>query len=651
MTRPPTLRTVVASAVGALLLAAALGASSAGGAAAACPKGRVQVQVNGKLGPCVSASLFFRRMQGDAAQDALVAAFTDGEVWRRLAGESLADELPDEDAAARWQRGVYQAAKRVLRKQTGGRELLSRSGSGFDLPGFAASISPPPGFLENAKSRISGEKTDLRKRFFTKKAIINAQVEGEAGKLDLDITTDWRLDACPDTRGKFTASKTLVLRSTLTKDVATYEAFRFDADLTGYVNENSQLQSFSLTVRTWAITNDDRIVDVAASLTDQREPYANRLAPPPKVFVSLSPGFAGSVADVLKDFVSEVTAATRDAAVLQLRDAFTIYFAEHRCNTMAYKPARPTLKPGQTMDIEAQMRNISRKKGDPEWKEKAVRAQGVEVVSVRPKGKSKTKIITIKALKGVRYLQSASGGASITVDGVSIRGRGLDSLDIEIVDDKEPPPPPGSPGFYHYALIAGRVTITTEQVSTPKGARYEGKSVAVLRAVTDPKRAVGSLPLRYSRDGLIVLPFRISVRWNETLDIDRVGTRTCGGSETSPPVHAISIGLKRTGQRVRLSWLIPSGIGLGTEDCQLNEDFDVAIDTDVKSVRYMGKPTVLLVTSGTVVRKKNATTEKLEWRGFIKLRPGAAVAGGEAPTPRPLSTRARELETWSTLRF
>jgi hypothetical protein len=313
-----------------------------------------------------------------------------------------------------------------------------------------------------------------------------------------------------------------------------------------------------------------------------------------------------------------------------LFDAAEKDWYEGKCTEIRWRP-EPGFKvrPGQRIPIEGSLRTNDGIRVAARWQITEGPYQGtVSPRSARSEPFVPARLVFTVAARLARNRSIGFVSAATSRAGRSLRGWSVDARKKdEEKKRKKPPPPSGSPGFYHYALRGGSLTVKTHQISTPKGSRYEGESTLVLQAVVDPKRmSVGSLPLRFSTDGILALPFRASVRWQETLDIERVGTRRCTGSKVLG-TFLIGVGLKRTGQLVRLNWLIPSGVGLGNEDCGSGDNFDDAVDTDVRTVSYMGKPRVLLVTSGNAARSKNVTTENVSWSGTVTLSPDAAISG------------------------
>lgn len=644
------------AATAAVLTACVLGASSAGSAGAPCPKGQVRVLVNGKPGPCVGRATFFRRTKQDLAQDELVESFTDDRFWRAFAGpETVGAALGSSAAsAARWQRQVYEAAKRALRQRTGGRELLSLRGEGpFELGGFADGVAAPSGY-ERVKSTIEGWERQ-KQQVLKKEATAQASVEGEAGKLDFLLSTSWQLDACPDEKGIFTASKAITLNHKFTSadGQVTIETVKGAAVLTGRVNENSVIERFGMVVNltatdskggTWNVTMGTAVtLDRAATLAGALEdPVVWTLAgeDPPTLTFTNSSGrptqpSGGSVDVYLERVVREATAELRKDAERQLGAAYSTFYDEHACNTITYKgPAR--LKPGQTATYQMQMKNTSRKKGDPVWKTKAVKATGVEVIRWGPKGKSKAKSITVKAKggKGTRSLDTATASASLTVDGVSIRGRGLDSLAIEIVGEEEPPPPPTRPQILHYAATKGELRVSERAATSYRGGSYRGSASTTFRIVPIPQ-AIGHLRLPGGGpfDGAIVPRAAGRTSFSET-QTSPAGTKTCSGSRDVPLplLPGITLSVNRQAGTVRAKWFIPT-VGLSGEDCDPVASFgeEPVSGTEVYPLSRFLQDKFTITTHGAVTR--NSTTPRVagsytvEWNATLTLKRGGAIAG------------------------
>jgi hypothetical protein len=438
----------------------------------------VAIVVNASKTICVARSGLFARTAGDQAAEALVGTFVGAGLWQSLAGtNTVAAALgPNADDAARWESGVYQAAKAALRKQTGGRELLaSRGGGPFQLSGFADGVPAPSGF-EQVKSVMTGAERQRQAILEDKQASATAVASGAAGSLEFIITPKWQLDACPDAKGNFSARKTLILNKRFTSADGHVSIERVDvvAELSGQLNEDSRLVNFTLKVTATAkdsaggVLVEEMIVSETKPKGDddlleplKSQPFWHGAESEPIKATFTVNGKPGNLPPaVTRPYVDEVlmqaTEQARKDAELNFADAYQEYYTAHHCNKMGYKPGSLKLKPGQTATIQVDMQNTSRRKGDPEWKAKSVKGNGVEVISWKPKGKSKYKEITIRAPK--RSTQSAAAGASLTVDGVSIRGRGLDTLTISLG---------GAPSAY--VGVATATETTTTPVGTLRG--------------------------------------------------------------------------------------------------------------------------------------------------------------------------------------
>lgn len=505
-----------------LLLILVGGASAATGSRAACSAGKVPLAVNGEPGVCLSPASYFRRTAADTALNRLVSEFAGNALWRGLAGENtVATAIGGTSADAdRWLRDVFAAARHSLRTTTGGRELLGPGSRGDEIEDFAAGVRVPAG-LERVRSTIDVLDKKLKQGFSEKKATASASAAGSVGTLDFLAAPAWRLDACPRKDGVFAAHRTMTLKKqfTSTDGTVSVEKVTVEAALVGHVDENARLDRFTLNVE--ARADDSRggkwVVKMRA-----REVLQPGVTDPETLLVGLpawkldredAPGLSatvngrkvdprtlgGSVDIYLERVAQQATAWAREDAERTLQLAFDEYYAKHSCNTIQFVPSQLKLKPGQTAKVNVRMQNTSKQKGDPEWKVKALQPRGVEVIGGKPKGKSKVKVITIRAPKGGRKPQSNSRStATLTVDGVSIRGRGLDTLTIEIVDDEEQPP--GEILFD--VVLTGSASLSWQRSGT---GRVLGTSCVVRSSMSGSERASFGTP-RPARLQVVVFP-------------------------------------------------------------------------------------------------------------------------------------------------